>query len=448
MHSFLVDCLYGYANIATLGLLAGCVWYAWQTMHRPKAAPWFGLGQQLTIPRLLFGGWLGEVRLALAPWLFTAAAVVYQFEIFFVNSLYRDRLPWLFDGGTMVLDHILAVCLVAKILLCTRYDGRQLAAAFGVLFVIRWVFMNNHEKWMILALLFALAAKDVPLRRPLQAVFAVGMVSVAVVAVSSVAGVINTVQELGTDRYRNSFGYGWYNYFGACLLGLAVMYICLRGVKRLKWFDFALLAVLAALSNFGPDSRAATLCLLLLFVALLVVRLWPVVLRPLPVRILLAAVPVLAFAASMALALLWNPQSPWMATLDRLFSTRISLGWQGLVTMPFAIAGQMPGADMLVDNAYLHYWIVAGPVASALIWLGFALLVWRLLKAGHAAEAVCCLVMLCHATMETHVMWACVNVAIWLLCGVVFWPEQQPGFAPTAERTPKAKIHFKGVVTQ
>ena len=79
--------------------------------------------------------------------------------------------------------------------------------------MIRWVFMNNHDKWMLLALLFALAAKDVPLRRALKAVFTVGAASVVVVAVSSLLGVINTVQELGTGRYRNSFGYGWYNFF-------------------------------------------------------------------------------------------------------------------------------------------------------------------------------------------------------------------------------------------
>lgn len=163
-------------------------------------------------------------------------------------------------------------------------------------------------------------------------------------------------------------------------------------------------------------------------------------------RILLAAAPVLAFAASMILAFLWNPDNPVLAMLDRLLSTRISLGWEALQTMPFAIAGQMPADGMLVDNAYLHYWLVAGPVASALIWGGFALLVWRLLKQGHATEAICCLVMICHGTMEGHVIWACVNVTIWLLCGVIFWPECQPSFS-CAEETKKVKIHSKGAVT-
>lgn len=446
MYFFLMDCFYDYANFAVLALFAGCVWYAWQTLRSPKAAPWFSLGQHLETPRILFGDWMSEQRLALGPWLFSIAAVLYQFEIFFINSLYRERLLWLYNYGSVIMDHILALCLLAKILLCTRYNGRQLAVGFGVLFVIRWVFINNHIQWMFLAMMFALAAKDVPLRRTLKAVFAVGACSVTVVAVSSLLGVISTVQEIGTDRYRNSFGYGWYNFFGACLLGLALMYVCLRGVKRLKWFDFVPLVAFVLLCDFGPDSRAATMCLELLIVALLVVRIWPAVLRPLPVRILLAVSPVLAFAASMILAFLWNQESPVMAMLDRLLSTRISLGWEALQTMPFAIAGQMPVDGMLVDNAYLHYWLLAGPVASAMIWGGFALLVWRLLKEGHATEAICCLVMICHGTMEGHVIWACVNVSIWLLCGVIFWPERQPFFA-RAEETEKAKIHSKGAVT-
>ena len=31
------------------------------------------------------------------------------------------------------------------------------------------------------------------------------------------------------------------------------MYVCLRGIKRLKWFDFALLAAVTLLCNFGPE---------------------------------------------------------------------------------------------------------------------------------------------------------------------------------------------------
>ena len=102
---------------------------------------------------------------------------------------------------------------------------------------------------------------------------------------------------------------------------LSLIHIC--GIKRLKWFDFALLAAVTLLCNFGPDSRAATMCLCVLMVAALVVRIWPVVLRPLPVRILLAAAPVLAFAASMILAFLWNPDNPVLAMLDPVSYTHL-----------------------------------------------------------------------------------------------------------------------------
>lgn len=434
LHSFLIDCIYTYADLLTLGLFFGGALYLLRLVIRPKNAPWYSLGQQLEQPCWLFGSWLPEKRQALAPWLFVAAAALYQFEIFFVNSLYRDRLPWLYEYGTLVLDHLAVLCLLGKILLCTRYSGRQLAAGFGVLFIFRWVFMNNHNKWLILAVLFALAAKDVSLRKALKTCFAVAAASVSVVAVSSLAGIIETVQEVGTGRYRNSFGYGWYNFFGACLLAIALMYVCLRQLDRLRWFDFAVLAGLAALSNFGPDSRAATVCILLLFAGLLVLRLWPKIAGVLPVQILLALSPLLAFGASLALAFAWDPGKGWMAGLNGLLSGRLELGWQALTSMPLRIAGQMPSGEMLVDNAYLYHWITSGPVASLLIWAGFGLLVWRLLRQGRYTEAVCGLAMVCHAMMENHVVWACVNITIWLLAGVIFWPKKQPSFALETEK--------------
>ncbi len=429
MHSFIIDCLYGYVDLLTIGLLLGCVWYAIQLIRRPKSARWYSAGQQMKQQQWLFGDWQETVRNRVAPWLFTVAVCVYQFQIFFINSQYRDRLPGLYEYGTMVLDHLMILCLILKILFAARYSAGQLVSSFAALFVIRWVFMNNHDKWMMMALLIALAAKDVPLRRALKHCFAVALSSVSVVAVSSLLGIIGTVQNQETARCRNSFGYGWYNYFGACLLAIALMYLCLRQIHRLKWFDFAFLGALALLCNFGPDSRAATVCLVLLLVGAALLRVWPKLLTVLPMRILAAASPLVLFALSMGLTLAWDPANGLMVKLNHLLSGRLELGWQALGEMPFRIAGQMPSETMLVDNAYVHYWLLAGPVVSVMIWLAMGLLIWKLLKQQKNTEAVCCLVMLCHAMMETHIMWACVNLAWWLMAGVIFGMKKQPDFA-------------------
>lgn len=439
MRQFVVDSIYNYSNVILIGLILGFVWYAADLIIRQKEFAlqtlWGQLGQQ----RWLFGQWQTALRQKAATVLFCVAAAIYQFEVFFINSLYRERLPWMHEVGTILLDHMFELCLLIKILFCSRYSGRHLTVASGVFFIMRWVFFNNHNSWMIVSVLFVFAAKDVPLRKALKTCFAVGGASVAVVMASSCTGIIRTVFDTETDRYRNSFGYGWYNYFGACLLGLAIMYICLRRVHRMQWYDFALLAALAVFSDRGPDSRSATICFILLFVGLLILRIFPQVLEWLPIRILATASPVLAFALSLLAASSWNPDSKVITTLNGLLSGRVELSWIWLNQMPFRIAGQIPHPDMLVDNAYIQYWIIAGPVASLLVWGAFSLLIWRLLRQQCITEAACALIMLCHGLMEIHVTWSCINVTIWLLAGVLYWTKQQPSFAPQQDMPIKQK---------
>lgn len=429
MRQFIVDGLYTYTNILLLGIFAGCIWYVARLLRYPKEKRWDNIWQQLNQQHWLFGQWGMQLRNKLAPWLFCVAAAIYQFEIFFVNSLYRERLPYLYNIGTLVLDQILILCLTVKILFCSKYSARQLAVVFCMFFVMRWVFFNNHNQWVMLSVLLIMAAKDIPLRRALKGCFAIGTASVVVVAASSLLGIIDTLYDMETGRYRNSFGYGWYNYFGACLLGLALMYVCLRRLHRLKWYDFCVLLGLAVFSDKGPDSRAVTICLVLLTVALFLLRVIPRVLHWLPVKIILSFGPMLAFGLSMAVATNWNPESKWMTALNALLSGRVELSWNGLNEMPFRIAGQIPSPNMLVDNAYVQHWIISGPVVSLLIWTAFSLLIWRLISQNHFTEVACCLVMVCHGLMEIHVTWACMNITIWLLSGVLYWPAEQPNFS-------------------
>lgn len=433
MRQFILDGLYTYTNVILLGMFAGCVWYVVRLMRCPKDVPWHTTWQHLNQEHWLFGSWGIQIRNKLAPWLFYVAIAIYQFEIFFVNSLYRTRLPFLYETGTIALNHILALCLLAKILFTTKYSAWQTTVQFCVFFIMRWVFFNNHIQWVMMSVLFFMAAKDIPLRKALTVCFTVGTASVVVVALSSCVGIIDTLYDLETSRTRNSFGYGWFNYFGACLLGLGLMYVCLRRLHRCKWYDFAVLLALAVFSDLGPDSRATSICLFLLVGVLFVMQVAPKFFQLLWVRVLASLAPLVALAASVLIAMNWDPQSGFMTSLNRILSGRVELSWMALNEMPFRIAGQMRSPDMLVDNAYVQHWILSGPVASLLMWVAFSLLIWRLLAQKHLTEAACCLVILCHGLMEIHITWACVNVMLWLLCGVLYWPKEQPCFAAKSD---------------
>lgn len=381
--------------------------------------------------RWLFGGWGGGLRSEAGGWLFLAAVAIFQYQAVFTNSLIRTVTPVFHEWWGMVLDTVVWCLLGTKILLCTKVSFKQLVSAGAVFFILRWVFLNCHNLWFIMSVCVMLAAKDVPLRRVLKVCFAVTVVSIATVNLLAVAKLIPTVLMEGGARPRNSFGYGWPNLLGAYVLGAALMYVCLRQ-KRFKWYDFGLVLALAFYMDRGPDSRAATVCLLLLTVLLAVLRLWPALFRQVWLRWVLAAAPFLAFAASYWMQWAYDPANPLLYKLNEMLSGRLRLGHEAIGLVPARILGQMPAVEIIVDNFYLNWWLIGGPIASLLLWLGFSVLLFRLLKNGHPAEAVCCLVMLAHGFMEQHVIWSCVNITIWLLCGVVYLlPDGRfPSFAP------------------
>ena len=58
--------------------------------------------------------------------------------------------------------------LGAKILFGTRYTWRELLAGGALYFIARWVYFNSQNIWWIGIVVAVLAAKDIPLCRPLQ----------------------------------------------------------------------------------------------------------------------------------------------------------------------------------------------------------------------------------------------------------------------------------------
>lgn len=436
LRSLFANGIFSWLDLVLLGWTLGLVWLGGCALaHKGRFADKVRYGLQNE--RFLFGGWAAETRYAIGGWLFLAAVVLLQFDMFFMNSLVREKGYAWHSFLAPKLEVIYFVAIVLKLVFFTRYSGWQLGVGWCFFFVSRWVYINNHEYWFITGILFALAAKDVPLRRTLKAGLAVSTACFFAVALTSVAGWIPTLTIMGDTRPRDSFGYGWYNLTGAILLGLCVMYLCWRQVKKLKWFDFVLLAAALVFCDQGPDSRAATVCIALLLVLAVILRLFPALARPAWARVLVSAAPAAAFAASLLGGLLYSADSGFWTRLDGLFTGRLSLANEALTQAPVAIAGQqLLGEDFLVDNLYASLWIYSGPVMSLLLWGAVTLLLWKLMKKGAVTESACLVVMLAHAFMEGHFIWPCINVCLWLLpCALYLLPsERTPSFAPEENR--------------
>lgn len=409
--------IYGYLDLILIGWTLGLVWLAGRAFVTAKGGFAQKVRAGLRDEVFLFGGWGGEARTATGGWMFLLAVVLLQFDMFFMNSLVRElALPWHASLAEW-LSVIYSMLLILKLVLFTRYSGRQLAVAYCFFFVFRWVYLNNHSYWLAMVLFYVLAAKDAPLRRTLKAGFAVSTASFLVVTIGAAAGWISTLCELWDDgRLRNSFGYGWYNLTGAIVLALCVMYVCLRQVKNLKWYDFTLLAAALVFCNEGPVSRAATVCIALLLGLVLLLRVLPGAARPVWARVLVSSAPLAVFALSLLSGILYNADSPVWQKLNSLVTGRLQLAHSILSETSVAIAGQgLWGSDYIADNFYVWLWVYGGPVASLLLWGAVTALLWRLMKKGAATESACLIVMLAHAFMEGHFIWPCINVCLWLL---------------------------------
>lgn len=426
--------IYGYLDFVLIGWTLGLVWLAVRALVTAKGSFAQKVRAGLSDEVFLFGGWGGDTRTAVGGWMFLLSVVLLQFDMFFMNSLVRELdLPW-YSFLASCLNSAYSMFLILKTVLFTRYSGRQLAAAYCFFFVFRWVYLNNHQYWFAMALFYMLAAKDAPLRRTLKAGLVTSCASFLAVVLASSAGWIGTLSELWDDgRMRNSFGYGWYNLTGVIVLALCLMYVCLRQVRNLKWFDFVVLAAALVFCNEGPASRAAVVCLALLIALTLLLRFLPGIARPVWVRALVSAAPVLALAASLLGSWLYTPDNALLVKLNDIFTGRLYLANKALSETSLAIAGQgLWDADYVVDNCFANLWIYAGPVASVLLWGAMAALLWRLMKKGAVTESACLVVMLAHGFMENHVIWPCINVCLWLMpCVLFLLPKERVGdFAP------------------
>ena len=162
-------------------------------------------------------------------------------------------------------------------------------------------------------------------------------------------------------------------------------------------------------------------CLALLIALTLLLRFLPGIARPVWVRALVSAAPVLALAASLLGSWLYTPDNALLVKLNDIFTGRLFLANVALSETSLAIAGQgLWDVDYVVDNCYVNLWIYAGPVASILLWGAMAVLLWRLMKKRAVTESASLAVMLAHGFMENHVIWPCVNVCLWLMPCVLF----------------------------
>ena len=276
-----------------------------------------------------------------------------------------------------------------------------------------------------------LAAKDVPLRRSMQAFLACGVPTLAAVEVLHFAGIIapDALSER-SGSYRLMFGYGHPNTFGGIMFGLVLAWVLLRAA-RLTWAEIAAVAGVGLFLYKGPASRSPALCAFLLAALLAGGKLAGARKGHKATAGLCAAmVPVVA-AVSFILPLFVIKIGPWadeigpawLAKLDSLLTCRISLAWAAYRMYDIKIAGQMLMDWPAIDNIFVYFLYQFGPVLVVLAGVLMAVTLYRLARRGQWQALACLLVVLFYGYMETQVIHITSDPALLLLVPAVFGDE-------------------------
>lgn len=227
--------MFGFANFLLLALFAAAVFDLIFALARGGGLRGALHGLWNT-PHLLFGQQLAEWRLQLGRILFAAGLAAYEVSVVFCNSMARQNWAWVQGVMSPVLEWLAFLCFGAKILFGTRYTWRELLVGGALYFIARWVYFNSQNIWWIGIVVAVLAAKDVPLRRPLQVYFASGCAAMAVVLALHFAGIV--APDLTSERMgalRGTYGYGHPNTFGGLVFGLVLAMPCCVPKRCAGW---------------------------------------------------------------------------------------------------------------------------------------------------------------------------------------------------------------------
>ncbi len=362
--------------------------------------------------------------------LYALALVALLAEVTFFNTQFRLVFPEFSDWANIQLDRIIFWALILKTLFFTRYNFAQLLVTDMVYFALRWVFFNNHNPWLVFAIFFVIAAKDLKMEEICLPYALASALGTGVTILFSLFGVwgYTVLQEHYNITVRRWFGFTFHNTLGGVLFGLCSAWLLYRQAKA-RWTDWLAVFAVGCFTMFGVASRTAGLCIFFLVIASLCGRYLEFLLKMKPIQVLLSVIPLIFAAANFLLPRLYSytgDNALLLALPDKLNSLlndRLYYGWMALQSYTTSIAGQPTYGDYPVDSAYLSSWFFYGPVLFALIWVGACLVIWQLLKRQRYASTMVFLVACVYAWFEIQFFHVSSSPAL-LLYTAVLYPDQ------------------------
>lgn len=369
-------------------------------------------------------------------------------EVF--SSNIQSTLPAFSHLARLGLTGAGTLLLVVKCLFLTRYDRRwQWVVGCAAVVYAAFASLRGDDIWFLLAVLVGLGAKDVDLRTALRVYLGTAAVCLVLVQLLHY-----TTPLMPFNMYARNwdYGYGHYNGYGARLLGVFFAWGWLRW-PRLRWFDWAGLAALAAYTLIVPLCRGAGMAMLLLLLLFAAQKLLPRFFESRVWHFLVLALYPLLTVFSLVTGYLFDPGAsdltPKLSLLNRAFSGRLEIwhhvfwafdylhpaeegaeAWlhAGMPNVITLLGGFATDADVhhSIDNTYLALIMNKGLLGAVLVAGVTLLLLWRLCRTGHTGETLLLFAMLCYLLMENKMFLISANPLILLLPCALLTPPGAP----------------------
>lgn len=369
--------------------------------------------------------WLKSVRSAFSTPLFCGLIVLWWawdgVERLSEAFLPPHALTVLTTGRSLLV----ALIVLAKILACTRYSYREMVPAAVLFALFVKIYGVCAYPPIIRTVFLILCAKDTKLMHDLWTMFASAVFSFVSTVGLSLTGFLDIMASSDGGRVRYALGYGSYNALGIMTAQLILIWLCLRYAK-LRWWDLVIAGAGVAFIVLVPNSRGAAMLCLLVLMVVLAAKCFPKLAQKRWMPWLAAAVALIPPAFSYFIVWLYNSfqDQSWMKLIDRLFSGRVGFAWVQQYGFTANLFGEKFGTmqeSLLyrVDNAYVYYRFLCGPIVLALLIAGTAWLVWRLVRRGGSDWVLAAVVIgyAFYGIMERHFS---PSLYTMLLCNV-FW---------------------------
>lgn len=304
---------------------------------------------------------------------------------------YHTTVSFLNSQQQRQLLEIVTWIAVFNIFFLCGYNRRQLLEISFLLLLLLLSRYNSQfdDGYLLYSMAIALSCRRIQPHELLRRVFWLYLLIFSSVLFLYRFGLLSPMHSK-EERYRMNLGFSHYNTLGMVIVCIVILWILLR-YEKTRWYDYLVWLGAAFFVWEVPNSRTATLCILLLLTGVFLSKNCKMFEKHLFRILAISVFPVMA-GLSYISAALYSPDNPVLFFLNQLFSYRIRFGNDYLNKYQITLFGQKirrinPDtaakrgiSPEILDNGYLRILLQLGIITFIVVLLIFIYIEYRALQ--------------------------------------------------------------------